>query len=424
MADVAVDLRGGLTVRVHECHEGSWEGGNVWSPARELVAVLNRSPDVSAEVLKSARVLELGAGCGLVGLSAALLGAQHVVLSDVAVALPTLCTNVATNGLVEGRDGVEVGALDWTADDDQPLLSGRTFDLIIASACIYDVDMAEPLLRTAHRACRRDGTFLLAGIIGGEAVKVFRSHVLRYFEECVALPPTDSPELGPPPTPRAVHRIRAPRMHVCPEPNAHVTHLLGGLSVWPAAFALADALCASTEWRALLPNARVIELGAGCAGHVGIAAARMGNAGTRVDITDKDAALVECCARAVRDNHVRGQCTAGIYSWGEESALVSSARPYDVVLASDCIYSHGVAGAFCDALDALVGPSTRVLVSCEDRWSSSECRDVCAERGWTFVRMGPSFRPSVEQLARVSERVREQGVADSLCFVYEVVRGG
>lgn len=219
MADVSVALRGGFTVQVSECREGSWEGGNVWPPAHELVASLNSTsaPAVGADTLKAATVLELGAGCGLVGLAAALLGARHVVLSDLPVALPTLSANAAANGLVEGRDGIEVAALDWFSDDQALLSSGRTFDLLIASECIYDADMALPLLRTAHRACHPDGTLLLAGIIGGEATRVFRRHVGQFFDECVALPPSDNPELEPPPTSRAVHRIRAPRANVLVE---------------------------------------------------------------------------------------------------------------------------------------------------------------------------------------------------------------
>ena len=59
----------------------------------------------------------------------------------------------------------------------------------VASECIYDEDMAMPLVRTMHRASASgDGTVcLLAGIIGGAALSAFRREAARYFEEHRAL---------------------------------------------------------------------------------------------------------------------------------------------------------------------------------------------------------------------------------------------
>ena len=164
---ISAELRDGKRAVVSEVRGGSWEGGNVWPPAFELTASLCSEQHVlSADALKTSAVLECGAGCGLVGIAAALLGARSVVLSDLAVGQEILRANVAANGLDEGRS-VEVGVLDWTAAD-QPLLAGRHFDLIIASECLYDAEMVVPLLRTVHRACSENGTLLLAGMIGGE----------------------------------------------------------------------------------------------------------------------------------------------------------------------------------------------------------------------------------------------------------------
>ena len=340
------------------------------------------------------------------------------MLSDLAVGQEILRANVAANGLDEGRS-VEVGVLDWTAAD-QPLLAGRHFDLIIASECLYDAEMVVPLLRTAHRACSENGTLLLAGMIGGETVRLFRQHWCRFFAECIALPPPRGcRDDEPPPTPRAIHRISLPCSTVVPETPSELTHLLGS-GLWPAAMALAHALEKHADWRALLDGAHVIELGAGSTGYVGIAAARSGGARTRVVITDKHEALVACAAEAVLDNHLQSQCTARVFAWGEPSPLQREA--FDVILASDCLYSHGVAGAFCDALDELVRPHTRVLISCEQRWSTGECLEVCAERGWDATAVGEPFVPTSEELAQVDQRIREQGVADARCQVYELTR--
>ena len=224
---VSVDLRGGSHASVDECTVGSWEGGNVWPPAFKLVALLN---ELEPEMLATSSILECGAGCGLVGIAAALLGA-HVVLSDLPQAIPTLSANAAINGLTTGSgDGgrIEVAVLDWFASN-QPLLdAGRKFDIIVASECLYDADMVVPLLCTAHRACGPGGYLLLSGIIGGETVRLFRRHVLRFFGECVVLPiPTAGEADEPPPISRAIHRIGAPRATVLPDSTEGASILCG-----------------------------------------------------------------------------------------------------------------------------------------------------------------------------------------------------
>ena len=58
---------------------GSWSGGSIWESTEFLAQLLCEMP---SESWGTARVLELGAGCGLLGLAAAGLGAELVVLSD------------------------------------------------------------------------------------------------------------------------------------------------------------------------------------------------------------------------------------------------------------------------------------------------------------------------------------------------------
>jgi Lysine methyltransferase len=68
-----------------------------------------------AERIRGAKALELGSGTGILGITAALLGA-HVVLSDVPAVLPVLLSNTSTNRLAAERAGgsMQVVALDWT----------------------------------------------------------------------------------------------------------------------------------------------------------------------------------------------------------------------------------------------------------------------------------------------------------------------
>eukprot|EP00966_Prymnesium_polylepis_P158815 3670899-Prymnesium_polylepis.1 len=179
-----------------------------------------------ADELSRMTVLECGAGCGLVGLAAALLGARQVVLSDLPIALATLSSNAASNGFTVvpdkvrsagdggtgATDEIEVEPLDWRAEC-QPLLDdGRTFDLVLASECVYDEDMVLPLLKICHRACGQSGVLLLSGIIGGAAVDELRRQWPLYFNSCVALEGDDG--LGTPPVSRAIHRVTGPRSTV------------------------------------------------------------------------------------------------------------------------------------------------------------------------------------------------------------------
>ena len=93
---------------------------------------------------------------------------------------------------------------------------------------------------------------------------------------------------------------------------------------------------------------------------------------------------------------------------------------FDVILAADCLYSHGTAGAFCDALERLVvRDATRVLMCCEERWSRAECEEVLLERGWGLVVIG-SGRPTASQLAKVAQAQIEMGEGE--CRLYEAKR--
>ncbi len=60
---------------------------------------------------RNLKILELGAGTGLVGLAAAQLGAARVQITDLPYALANIQSNVDRNAA--GSSTVEVRALDW-----------------------------------------------------------------------------------------------------------------------------------------------------------------------------------------------------------------------------------------------------------------------------------------------------------------------
>ncbi|KOO25891.1 methyltransferase-like protein 21a-like protein [Chrysochromulina tobinii] len=204
-----------------------------------------------------------------------------------------------------------------------------------------------------------------------------------------------------------------------PDPE-QLDHFLGS-GIWPAAFVLGDELLARpASW---LAGLTIVELGAGAIGYPGLVAALRGGPGTHVFLTDKHEGLVARLRASVEANGLASQCDARVYEWGEGSEVLmqSLPGPPDLILASDCLYTHGSTGAFCDALDELYTPgTTRILVSAEERWSRQECIDICAEKGWRFTQLGGERRPSAAHLACVEKRMREMG--EGRWYVYEVTR--
>ncbi|PHH77484.1 hypothetical protein CDD80_548 [Ophiocordyceps camponoti-rufipedis] len=108
------------------------------------------------------RVLELGAGTGLVGLAAAALWGVVVAVSDLPRIVDNLRYNVEANeGVVGGRGGrVVAGALTWGADeagcDDDEVersLFGEPFqfDVVLAADPLYDDDHPRLLASTIGR---------------------------------------------------------------------------------------------------------------------------------------------------------------------------------------------------------------------------------------------------------------------------------
>lgn len=151
-------------------------GHVMWEGSWALIRLLRDEPaGALCECLRGRRVVELGAGTGLLGLCMAARGA-HVLLTDVQpVVEGTLKGNVARNsgGGVEGGDGAPeavgarggwVGAvpvgegsacaatLDWDEPVGEQCEGGndpRLAEVVVASECIWLQDLLEPFLATA-----------------------------------------------------------------------------------------------------------------------------------------------------------------------------------------------------------------------------------------------------------------------------------
>lgn len=115
------------------------------------------------ELVRDRKVVELGAGIGLVGAVAAALGGK-VVLTECEVGMPLLEVNAQL--LAERGFSVSAACLDWGNKDHEAKLDDGSagFDLILASDVIlpgFDTDL---LIKSAAALLRRspDAAFFLA----------------------------------------------------------------------------------------------------------------------------------------------------------------------------------------------------------------------------------------------------------------------
>jgi predicted nicotinamide N-methyase len=148
-----------LTLLQRPIVQASDLGNAVWEGAVQLTRLLERRVQERTMALDKMRVLELGAGVGLVGLAAAVLGSPHVVLTDMRNIVPLLQRNAELNAAACGDNAVVVCRdLDWT-DDPLPDL-GSEFDLIVAADCIYVHSPLAALVAVLERYSKPHTTIL------------------------------------------------------------------------------------------------------------------------------------------------------------------------------------------------------------------------------------------------------------------------
>ncbi|MCJ1397093.1 hypothetical protein MMC11_000285 [Xylographa trunciseda] len=103
------------------------------------------------------RVLELGAGCGIVGLALAQMRSNtHVTLTDLPEAMEILALNTSAACLASGSQAEHL-PLDWDVELPESVQE-RRFDLVLVSDCTYNADSLPALVGT------------LGAVVGGEDV--------------------------------------------------------------------------------------------------------------------------------------------------------------------------------------------------------------------------------------------------------------
>jgi predicted nicotinamide N-methyase len=121
--------------------------------------------------LRGKAVLELGAGTGLVGLSAALLGASKVVLTDLAYAQENLRCNVELNcHSFPAGTTVLCDELDWLRADTYACGKFQNPSIVLLADVVWLEPLVRPLVATLAR---------IASCCAGEPCAFYMAHQTR-----------------------------------------------------------------------------------------------------------------------------------------------------------------------------------------------------------------------------------------------------
>mmetsp|Transcript_44627 Transcript_44627/g.100769 ORF Transcript_44627/g.100769 Transcript_44627/m.100769 type:complete len:315 (+) Transcript_44627:3-947(+) len=125
-------------------------GGIVWETAYLLATFLE---DKTPPIRKGSRVLEVGAGCGLLGIVMAHLG-HSVICTEAREPLPILENNIeaAQDAIARAQGSCRAELLRWDFPEDRaPLLEkegGKKFDVILGTDVFFEKKLVAPLLET------------------------------------------------------------------------------------------------------------------------------------------------------------------------------------------------------------------------------------------------------------------------------------
>lgn len=137
-------------------------GTTVWDGSIVLAKMFESKSRFPQTYLKKCHVLELGAGCGLVGIALSLLGAKSVVLSDLELCVPTLQRNIDRNISGPAKECIRTAPFIW-GQNTSPLTVHGKFDIVVAAEVLYDEEDSKLLAESAvHLLARPYGAMFVS----------------------------------------------------------------------------------------------------------------------------------------------------------------------------------------------------------------------------------------------------------------------
>uniref|UniRef100_A0A3Q1G4M8 Methyltransferase 21C, AARS1 lysine n=1 Tax=Acanthochromis polyacanthus TaxID=80966 RepID=A0A3Q1G4M8_9TELE len=157
-------------------------GAVMWPAALALCYFLDNNRHLVN--LQGRKVLELGAGTGLVTIVASLLGAS-VTATDLPDVLSNLRANVMRN--TKGcRHTPQVAALSWGYDlEDSYPSSVCRYDYVLAADVVYHHDFLDELLATMKHFCRPGTTIIWANLVRFVTDLTFTENFKKAFNTSV-----------------------------------------------------------------------------------------------------------------------------------------------------------------------------------------------------------------------------------------------
>lgn len=161
----------------------------MWESAVIISKYLETDPkNFKERDLRDKKVLELGSGTGLAGLSF-LLRKAYVTFTDTADVIELTKLNAYKTYNIVKRMGTYhepvVKVLDWTATEAEQdnVMIDKPYDYVLLTDCVFSELLARPLVETILRACNKNTIVLCCHEIRDEdANNAFIQEFSKYFK--------------------------------------------------------------------------------------------------------------------------------------------------------------------------------------------------------------------------------------------------
>eukprot|EP00668_Euglena_longa_P016569 GGOE01020843.1.p2 GENE.GGOE01020843.1~~GGOE01020843.1.p2 ORF type:complete len:284 (-),score=72.25 GGOE01020843.1:73-924(-) len=130
-------------------HIQNSSGGIVWETAY-LMAMYFEQCILPKCQTSPPTVLEVGAGCGLLGLVLAHYGCR-VVLTDQPSTVPSLCRNAIANEVATANRAAVLPLFWGSKEDIEAVATKGPFDIVVGTDVFFSPALVEPLLATIHK---------------------------------------------------------------------------------------------------------------------------------------------------------------------------------------------------------------------------------------------------------------------------------